>query len=233
MKLLDLYCGGGGAAMGYLRAGFTEIVGVDHLPQKNYPFQLVHASALEYLAEHGHEFDAIHASPPCQGFTSMNKMWNARQHIDLLTPTRMMLEDIGKPFVIENVPGAPMSNYIELCGTMFNLGSGNAELRRHRWFEIKPPTLWLRTPCAHYQRSRTNTVLSHGGNGGSRKPQTVDVYGHGGGHSRWDNTQGYSFAERQAAMGIDWMTNDELAQAIPPAYTEFIGAALLRLLQPT
>jgi len=235
--------------MGYSRAGFEEIVGVDNRPQKNYPFRFVQADALEYLAQHGKEYDAIHTSPPCQGFTSMRKMWNAREHPDLLTPTRLLLVALKIPFVIENVPGAPMLNYVTLCGSMFGLGSGDAELRRHRWFEINPPQMWLRRPCAHNQRPRTNTVLSHGGNDGSRNGPTVGVYGHSGGssnrekarvigvygghgrdHRRRTNTQGFSVKERSEAMGIDWMTGDELSQGIPPAYTEYIGKELLKQL---
>lgn len=227
MRLLDLFCKAGGAAVGYNRAGFDEIVGVDIQPQARYPFQFILGNALEYLVQHGHEFDAIHASPPCQAFSSMKGMWNAKPHDDLLTPIRTLLIATDKPYVIENVPGAPMENYIWLCGSMFGLGSHDAELRRHRWFEIHPAMIWLRPPCGHHWKSRTNTVLSHGGNGGSR---TVGVYGHSGGHSIRDNTQGFSKEERQQAMGIDWMLGDELAQAIPPAYTEFIGKRLLEIL---
>jgi DNA (cytosine-5)-methyltransferase 1 len=214
--------------MGYHHAGFDQIVGVDNRPQPRYPFEFVHAHALEYVAEHGREFDAIHASPPCQAFTSMNTMWNAREHADLLTPCRELLIETGQPYVIENVPGAPMADYITLCGSMFGLQSEDAELRRHRWFEINPPMMLLRSPCAHNQMPRTNTVLGHGGKG--RTPVTIGVYGQAGGgnYSTRDNTRGFTTKERQQAMGIDWMKGDELSQAIPPAYTEYIGHELIK-----
>lgn len=228
--------------MGYYRVGFTNIVGVDNRPQKNYPFKFVHSGALEYLAEHGHKFDAIHASPPCQPFTALRTMWNAQEHEDLLLPTRMALDALGKPYVIENVPGAPMVGpYVQLCGTMFGLGTGMAELRRHRWFELGG--FYLLTPqCLHYQRDlvigvygghvrdRRRTVGVYGdGNGRDyrKHPATVGVCGRAGGSSVRDGIQQFSTDERREAMGIDWMTGDELSQAVPPAYTEYIGVVLL------
>ena len=129
--------------MGYHRAGFTEIVGVDNRPQKNYPFTFVQGDALEYLAAHGAAFDVIHASPPCQKYTTLRGMWNHKpDHPDLVDPTRQLLRALGKPSVIENVPGAPLRRgAVMLCGTMFGLGTadGRAELRRHRYFEVTPP----------------------------------------------------------------------------------------------
>src|SRR3990167_10093300 len=107
MRLLDLFCGAGGAAVGYHRAGF-EVVGVDAAFQNRCPFEFHQADALEYMAEHGREFDVIHASPPCQAFTSLKTMWNAKEHADLVGPTRAALEKIGKDYIIENVVGAPL-----------------------------------------------------------------------------------------------------------------------------
>jgi DNA (cytosine-5)-methyltransferase 1 len=212
-RLLDLFCGAGGAAMGYHRAGFDEIVGVDNRPQPHYPFEFVQADALEYLAAHGQEFEAIHASPPCQAFTDLKHMYNAKEHADLLTPTRAALIVLGKPYVIENVEGAPMQNYITLCGTAMGLGTDTAELRRHRRFEIVPHLLML-PPCAH-----------------GTKAAVIGVYGgHARDRRRTTNTQHFSTAERAVAMGIDWMNGNELSQAIPPAYTEYIGRHLLAAL---
>ena len=212
MRLLDLFCCAGGAGMGYHRAGF-DVVGVDIKPQPRYPFEFHQADALEYMAAHGHEFDAIHASPPCQAFTDLNQMWNAKEHADLLTPTREALQALGKPYVIENVEGAPMVNYITLCGTAMGLGTDAAELRRHRRFEIVPHLLMV-PPCAH-----------------GLKDRVIGVYGgHGRDRRRTVNTQDFSTADRRIAMGIDWMTGAELSQAIPPAYTEYIGRHLLQAL---
>ena len=211
-RLLDTFCCAGGAGMGYHRVGF-DVVGVDHKHQKRYPFEFIQADALEFIAEHGREFDVVHASPPCQRFCDLKNMHNAHKHPDLLTPTRVALQALGIPYVIENVEGAPMQNYITLCGTSFGLGTEDAELWRHRRFEIRPPIL-LVPPCAH-----------------RRKPRVIGVYGgHGRDPRRTVNTQDFSTVERRKAMGIDWMTGAELSQAIPPAYTQFIGEQLIRLL---
>jgi DNA (cytosine-5)-methyltransferase 1 len=214
-RLLDLFCGAGGAAMGYHRAGF-EVVGVDIKPQPHYPFEFHQADSIEVLAWFvaGRPWlapcDAIHASPPCQAFSDLKSMHNAKDHPDLLTPTRALLERSGLPYVIENVEGAPMSDYITLCGGAFGLGSGDAELRRHRRFEVRPMPV-VAPPCVHGQR-----------------PRVIGVYGgHGRDRRRTVNTQDFSTEQRREAMGIDWMTGAELSQAIPPAYTEWIGRQLL------
>jgi DNA (cytosine-5)-methyltransferase 1 len=222
-RLLDCFSGGGGAAFGYFRAGF-DVVGVDIKYQKHYPsfhndeyakhFEFHQADALEYLAEHGAEFDVIHASPPCQKFCDLKKMYNAKHHEDLLTPTRDLLRKIGKPYVIENVEGAPMENFITLCGTAFGLGIPSAELRRHRRFEIWPTSPLFVPPCCH------------------RKARVIGVYGgHGRDHRRKVNTQDFTVEQRRQAMGIDWMTGNELSQAIPPAYTEWIGKQIMAVLE--
>jgi len=243
---LDLFCGAGGAAMGYHRAGFDEIVGVDIKPQPRYPFTFVQADAMTYSLD---GFDAIHASPPCQAHTSLKSMWNSKKHEDLLTPTMARFDDEATvPWVIENVMGAPMRAAIRLCGSSFGLGTGNAELRRHRYFELGGFVMFA-PPCAHYSRSfvigvygghgrdRRRTVGVYGdGNGRDYRkhpvrPNTVGVWGSAGGRSVRDGTQQFSTDERREAMGIDWMTGDELSQAIPPAYTEYIGRELLRHLE--
>lgn len=216
----------GGAAMGYSRAGF-DVVGVDIKPQPRYPFKFIQADAMTFPLE---GFDAIHASPPCQAHTSLKSMWNARKHIDLLTPTLKRFEALLVPWVIENVPGAPMLAAIQLCGSSFGLGTGRAELRRHRLFELGGFACFA-PPCQHHTRDLVIGV--YGGHGRDRR-RTVGVYGDGNGRdyrahgsSVRDGTQQFSTAERAEAMGIDWMTGDQLSQAIPPAYTEYIGKQLM------
>lgn len=244
-RLLDLFCKAGGAGMGYSQAGF-DVVGVDIEAQKHYPFEFHQADALTYPLD---GFDAIHASPPCQAFTALRTMYNAKAHDDLLTPMRERLQSVDVPYIIENVPGAPMSGHqvIVLCGTMFGLGTGPAELRRHRLFELSGFNT-LTPRCQHYSRSlvigvygghgrdrrRTVTVVGDGNGRDYRKhPATVTVVGGAGGASVRDGTQQFSTDQRREAMGIDWMNGDELSQAIPPAYTEFIGKQLLLSLAPT
>lgn len=134
MRILDLFCGAGGASMGYHRAfSDAEILGVDITPQPNYPFSFVRANAVTYSPT---GFDLIHASPPCQHFTMYRN--NVRdikdRYEDLVAPTRFMLETSGIPYVIENVPGAPLHNPVTLCGSMFGL-----DVRRHRLFETNWP----------------------------------------------------------------------------------------------
>jgi DNA (cytosine-5)-methyltransferase 1 len=222
-RLLDLFCGAGGAAMGYHRAGF-DVVGVDIAPQKRYPFTFVQADALEYCAAHGHEFDVIHASPPCQVHSRLKALHAQSEyfdkHLDLVPQTRELLQSLGKPYVIENVMGAPLINPTILCGTMFDLGcvckdGQYRQLWRHRQFEM---SFFCLTPtCQH-------------------RGEPIGVYGNGGAQAKtvWNGgpNRGYMGAkqERIDAMRIDWMNNAELSQAIPPAYTEYIGRQLLQAL---
>ena len=201
MKLLDLFCGAGGAGMGYHRAGF-EVVGVDIAPQPHYPFRFIQADALEFVAEYGREFDAIHASPPCQRYSVCTPVWARESHPHLIAATREVLSATGKPFVIENVAGARplLREPVMLCGTMFGL-----EVWRHRWFEVWPPRLVITPPCNH---SRPPVLVS----GTTRRKSR--------------GRREYTMAEKRAATGIDWMTTRELDESIPPAYTEFIGKFL-------
>jgi DNA (cytosine-5)-methyltransferase 1 len=198
--------------MGYHRAGFDVTgVDIDPAPGRHYPFEFVHADALDYLTAHGAEFDAIHASPPCQDHS---KLKHARP-VDhgtgyLLAATRDLLAAAGRPWVIENVPGAPMRADYRLCGCIFGLPG----LRRERWFETSWRGYELRPPCYH-------------------DGQTIDVTGHGKqGRTYRDGSPHYGITEKRAAMGIDWMNRGELSQAIPPAYTEYIGAQLLAEVAP-
>jgi len=202
-RLLDLFSGAGGAAMGYHRAGF-EVVGVDIKPQPHYPFEFHQADALTYPLE---GFDAYHASPPCYENT-----WSARRWIDGQVPydkqdklkeTRNLLLATGKPFILENTPGAEMNNYIRLDGTMFNL-----RVIRERWFELHDFDIWM-LPCPLKEK----TPVASG--------KYFTVAGHGG------ESKDCRLVTWQQAMEIDWMTKYELTQAIPPAYTEYIGKYLM------
>ncbi len=205
MRLLDLFCGAGGAAMGYRRAGFGDIVGIDIHQQKHYPFTFIQDDALDYLRDHGWAFDVIHASPPCQRFTAFQYSQPRRvnRHCDFVGLTRTGLDAIGVPYIIENVVGAPLIRPVQLCGSAFGLGVAQGQLLRHRLFEHNGPLSGVR--CVHCGPS-------------------VMVCGHGKDGYRGN---GLCAADARAAMQIDWMTRDELAQAIPPAYTEFIGRQLL------
>lgn len=203
-KLLDLFCGAGGAAMGYHRVGF-DVTGVDLTPQPRYPFGFVQGDALAYVAAHGHEYDAIHASPPCQGYSVTRSLY-AGNHTYMIPATRAALVAAGKPYAIENVEGAraAMRYPIMLCGTMFGL-----KVYRHRLFELSTFVLALLHP------RHTEKVLN--------RRWCADW----GGFVTVAGGMNASKARCAAAMGIDWMTKAELAQSIPPAYTEWIGARLL------
>jgi len=222
-KILDTYCGAGGASEGYFRAGF-EVVGVDLFPQPHYPFEFRQADALEFIEQHGHEYDAIHASPPCQAHSTMtNGLWKDRLdgHPRLIEPTRELFRKLAIPYVIENVPGSPLINPFMLCGTMFKLGVNGSQLRRHRYFE----TNWLEGCdlfCEHIETKKYEN--------GRRIPSTIGVWGHAGGSSNRDNLVQFSTQDRKDAMGIQWMNGKELSEAIPPVYTEYIGRILIKLL---
>jgi len=218
-RLLDLFCGAGGAAMGYHRAGF-EVVGVDIAPQKHYPFEFHQADALEYCIEHGHEFDAIHASPPCQLYSRVSgrsiKARGKHQYPNLIAPCRRVLQKHGHLWVMENVEGAPLRNAIILCGSAFGL-----DVRRHRLFEAN---VCLFSPgCLHQLQAPRFRTLDSRRKG--RLASVIGVHGH-------LNYAG-ELELRKRAMGIDWMTNKELSQAIPPAYTEHIGKQLIAILERT
>lgn len=224
MKLLDLFCGAGGAGYGYHLAGF-DVVGVDIKPQRNYPFEFVQGDALEYLRLHGHRFDVIHASPPCQAHTTLKKMWNAKQHKDFIPETREALINSGKPFVIENVPGAPLATLLKLCGTMFGLkSSSGAELRRHRFFESNV----LLLSGLHCRHGKGAVLGVYGGHVRDRC-RVITVTGHTPQMNVVKNRvrETFTVEEAREAMGIDWMNMQELSQAIPPAYTKYIGGLLL------
>lgn len=200
-RLLDLFCCAGGAGMGYARAGF-EVVGVDIIPQPHYPFEFHQGDALEFLREHGHRFDAVHASPPCQAYSATRKIQN-NYHPELIPPTRAALQRLGLPWVIENVPGSPLIDPVELCGAMFGLRT-----YRHRLFEASFQVTVPEHPAHDAPQAKMGRPPKEG--------DYIHVVG---------NFSGVEYAK--AAMGIDWMNRDEMAQAIPPAYTEYIGCKLM------
>lgn len=208
LKLLDLFCGGGGAAMGYHLAGF-DVTGVDINRQPHYPFTFIQDDALAYLAAHGHEYDVIHASPPCQRYTQKTSTWGRQRthfedHPDLIGPTREALEATGLPWVIENVEGAPIRTDLMLCGTMFGL-----RIRKHRFFESSNALPPAPRPCTDHS----------------------EVY------NPWSGP-GRTAAKLRAAQGTPWLpmhggasrkagVTGDLDNAIPPVYTEHIGRSLL------
>lgn len=207
--LLDLFCGAGGAAMGYHRAGF-RVIGVDVNPQPRYPFTFHQMDALHALELDLSHVDAIHASPPCQAFTTGAASWGTQaRHPDLIDGTRQALRASGKPYVIENVPRAPLRKPVTLCGTMFGL-----KVFRHRAFEVSLP---VSVPVHDTHRGRIGEGY-------------VTVAGHSGGSSARDGWADPGVSSWRHAMGIPWMTARELAQAIPPAYTEHIGMQVLACL---
>jgi DNA (cytosine-5)-methyltransferase 1 len=221
--ILDLFSGAGGCAVGYHRAGF-DVVGVDKVAQPRYPFPFVQADALGALtdllaggfitASDGRayclaDFAAIHGSPVCKLWSAATPAAARANHIDYITPLRPLLEQTGLPWVMENVPGAPLRPDLMICGCQVGLH----ELERERWFETNWATAELRPPC--YHATSPITVAGHGEPSGPRLARGVRA----------------TVIDWRRAMGIDWMTRDELAQAIPPAYTEHIGAKLLEHLE--
>jgi DNA (cytosine-5)-methyltransferase 1 len=225
MKLLDLFCGAGGAAMGYYRAGFTEIVGIDIKPQPRYPFTFIRGDAL-MLPVDPSRFDAIHASPPCQFGSEATPMeWRAK-HPNLIPATREMLQRSGKPYVIENVENvrAHLNQALMLCGTMVGL-----PIWRHRYFEVHPFIAALTPPCVH----DTSPITIHSGSYSRKLRRPILCTGGGDGKraNRRTHRPREAVANIRIAMGIPWMTQAELSQAIPPAYTEWIGKQLLQAIR--
>lgn len=207
-RLLDLFCCEGGAAVGYERAGF-EVVGVDILPQPLYPFEFHQGDALKFVLEHGHEFDAVHASPPCHFHSTITP--DKSKHVDLIPQTREALVALDLPYIIENVEGAKRSliDPVTLCGSSFGL-----KVRRHRLFESN---IWLSpltcdhgaqgTPVGVYGALRDGVWARPNGTSRGVKARTVE--------------------EAREVMGMPWASWHGTTQAIPPAYTEWLGSQLL------
>lgn len=205
--LLDLFCGAGGAAMGYHRAGF-DVIGIDIKPQPHYPFTFIQGDALNPPVDLS-RFDAIHASPPCQGYSRLRHLpWlRNRKWPLLIEPIKNLLSKSGVPWIIENVEDAPLSGIV-LCGTMFN-----RPLYRHRVFESSNLLL---QPAHESHRE----VIGHGRMvNDRRKGNNAGIVTVAGGQFRK--------ADAVRALEIDWMTVDELAEAVPPSFTEFIGRQLM------
>ena len=215
-RLLDLFCGAGGATIGYHEMGF-EVVGVDIAPQPNYPFEFIEADALTLDPEFTDSFDAIHASPPCQAYSDLAaRNGNADDWPKLIEPIRDILLATGKPYVIENVEGAPLIDYIVLCGTMFP----GLRVLRHRLIEAN----FAIYPPRHGKHPLVHTLDRRKAHYGKTDERYDFVQVTGGGNC--------SVEAASDAMGIDWMTKRELNESIPPAYTRFIGGILLsRLLE--
>lgn len=231
-RLLDLFAGAGGCSVGYDQAGF-DVVGVDTIAHIDYPYPFACGDAittLRRLVDGGtigfknwfgaggferwftlNDFDTIHASPPCPRYSAATPAANRHKHPDLIGPIRELLQASGLPYVIENVPGAPLDTPVLLCGSMFGLG-----VRRHRLFETNVPM--LQPECDHWSQPHVWGVY---GDHGDANPVTRPD-----GTSRGNKAR--DAAHAREVMGIDWMTEwDDLADAIPPAYTEYIGARLL------
>lgn len=226
LRALDLFCKAGGASRGLQRAGF-HVTGVDIEKQPRYAGDVfIQADALNSGLDLT-TFDFIWASPPCQAHTALKVMYNAKEHADLIPQTRAMLIAAGAPYAIENVMGAPMKDPIILCGTMFGLGVKDAELRRHRQFEASFPMLV--PECNH----GSQVIGIYGGHARNRK-RTIGIYGEGARDSRRKFDKGhpdFTVEDARIAMDCPWMTIAELSQAIPPAYSEFIGRAAIQYIQ--
>jgi len=203
MKLLDLFCGVGGASAGYTAAGF-DVTGIDLKHGKRYPYTYIRGNVSDYLNnEYLQQFDVIHASPPCQTHSITQHLRNAQgkstSKVDMIPEVRAALIASGVPYIIENVPGSPLIDPIQLCGSSFNL-----KVRRHRLFESNI--------------NLKGSICNHNAQG---KP--VGVYGSlndeipGGGHTA------KTLHQARSAMGIEWALWGELVEAIPPIYTEYLG----------
>jgi DNA (cytosine-5)-methyltransferase 1 len=214
-RLLDLFCCAGGAGVGYDRAGF-DVVGVDLSSQPNYPFEFIEADALKLDREFLASFDAVHASPPCQSYSDLAKRnRNAHMWPRLVEPVRKMLRHLGVPYVIENVEGAPLIDPVVLCGTMFP----KLRVIRHRLFESNIP---LEAPD-HRPHPLVFTHDKRKAHYGTLDQDVSFVQVTGGGNC--------TIANAKDAMGIGWMTKNELNEAIPPAYTEFLGRQVMARLR--
>ena len=206
-KLLDLYCCGGGAGYGYEQAGF-EVTGIDIAPQPKHRGAFIQADAIEYLKAHWHEYDVIHASPPCQAYSMASMQFRivGKEYVDLIEITRAELIKTGKPYIIENVPGSPLINPIELCGAMFGMRT-----YRHRLFESN----FLIIPPAHPKHIAPNAKMGRPVKDG----EFIQYVGH---------FPGVKLV--QEMTGLHWLGQKELAQSIPPQYTKFIGEQIIKQL---
>lgn len=206
--LLDLFCGEGGAAMGYRRAGF-EIVGVDIAKMPRYPYEFIRAD-IRKLGINLNVYDAIHASPPCKAHTPLRALWN-HEHESLLPHTRELLSGFNGPWVIENVPGSWLTGSVTICGASLNCAIERPHkyyLRRHRLFAANFSIEVPPCKCAHYR---------------NRGYKCLGVYGHG------THAPGDTIVLRRRIMGIPHASSAEISQAIPPKYTALVGHQMRKL----
>jgi DNA (cytosine-5)-methyltransferase 1 len=207
MLLIDFYCKAGGASMGYRRAGF-DVLGVDIAPQPRYPFPFLRADALDVLnlRVEGAGYDVIHASPPCQAHSDTWRI-RANGHPDLIGPTRELLRATGLPYIIENVVGAPLIEPVTLCGAMFGLRT-----YRHRLFESNLPLTVPEHPEHVAPQAKMGRPVREG--------EFQHIVG---------NFSGVALARE--TMGMPWANRDGLREAIPVAYTEYLGRQIRELLR--
>jgi DNA (cytosine-5)-methyltransferase 1 len=209
-RMLDAYCGAGGATKGYQRAGF-HVTGVDITSQPRYcGDEFIQGDAIEYVTKYGHGFDAIHASPPCQHYSPLTALSPHVVYPDLIAATRVALTRTGRPWVIENVMAAPLLGGVVLCGGMWGLRT-----YRHRRFELSPS---LRIPEPPHPPHVIRTATK----------RRRELWNQGWHVSITGDVGVYVGPE---AMGIDWMTGNELCEAIPPAYAEYVGGLLVAAVQ--
>lgn len=221
VRLLDLMCCEGGASVGFARAGF-EVEGVDlfgDYSQARYPFKSYKADAIDYVKEHGHEYDVITASPPCQHASAGTRAQDRSKYPRLIEPTRDALIATGKPYIIENVKGAALIDPLRLCGCMFDMGAVDTDgiylnLQRIRCFESNV-ALSAPRPCDHSDHEWVG-----GSYGGARRDKYEAKHVRHGGYVPSKPVQ-------QALLGIDWMTERGMHQAVPPTYTAWLGAQLM------
>lgn len=203
-KCLDLFCCAGGAGEGYKLAGF-DVTGVDIVEQPKNPHRFILGDALEYAKKHGHEYDFIHASPPCQAYTKAGKQWRkeGKEYPDLIAETRKVLQELGKPYVIENVPDSPLIDPIKLNGSFFGIKVHRLRLFETN-FELPQPEF------EHIQPVKMGRPVKEG--------DVIQPVGH---------FSGVPYARKE--MELPWMGQKELAQAIPPVYTKWIAERYLEL----
>ena len=220
LRAVDLFCCAGGAAVGLNRAGFSIIDGYDIAPQKNYPYRFHLGNALEADLS---KADFVWASPPCQGYSALKTMTNAREHPKLIGEVREMLEKWGGPWIIENVEGAKneLRNPVMLCGSMFGMQSNGFQLRRHRYFESNLPLI-APGPCCHSEKTlgvygaKVRDIAQekrHYAKDKATRGKPVGVV----------LPQAWGFE----AMGCTWMTIEEASEAIPPAFSEYLGRQIV------
>lgn len=212
MKLLDLFCGAGGCSVGYARAGF-DVTGYDITPHPDYPFEFHQGDAIEVMRDPAYlsQFDVVHASPPCPLYSVATQAENRKNHPDFVPITRELLTAWGGAYIMENVPGAPMPQAVTICGWAMGL----KHIKRHRLFESN---LLLMSPGCACPNGDTVSVFGHSGE--DRRRATIAVHGNRRVH--------VPIAEVRQLMGVEWMTNrDDISDAIPPAYTEYLGGQLI------